>query len=140
MGYRLVKYSFELGENQQIDASIQIPKEPRSVFYGVVVDEFDKPIKNAVVKLLIEDCNKKRLEPVTHAFTDEDGEFLFGPLCPHVKYVIKVWKNHVKPIKINVPTDGCNEECLKKVSLDTVENDHEEDISSISKIILDEDD
>lgn len=112
MGYRMVKFNVTPEENEQIDAVIKVPNETRSVFHGVVIDKHNRPIHNAVVKLLIMDCKNKHLEPVTHTFTDEDGEFLFGPLCAHVQYVIKIWTNHVKTREIVICPDECEKECL----------------------------
>ncbi len=95
MGYKLTKFSIVPCENEQIDAVIKVCKENRSVFYGVVLDECDEPIEDAVVKLL--EINEEGcLESKYHTFTDEDGEFLFGPLNPGVEYVIKVWIKHEK--------------------------------------------
>lgn len=112
MGYRMVKFNVTPEENEQIDAIIKVSEETRSVFHGIVIDKCNRPIHNAVVKLLIMDCKNKHLEPVTHTFTDENGEFLFGPLCAHVQYVIKVWTNHVKTREIVICPDECEEECL----------------------------
>lgn len=112
MGNRMVKFSFQPGENEQIDAVIKVPEETRSMFHGFVIDECNKPIKNAVVKLLVEDCTNKHLELVTHTFTDGNGEFVLGPLCAHVKYVIKVWNNHVKTRQIVIKPDECEEKSI----------------------------
>jgi uncharacterized GH25 family protein len=113
MGNRMVKFNFQPGENEQIDAVIKVPQETRSVFHGFVIDENNKPIKNAVVKLLIEDSTNKRFQPVTHTFTDSNGEFALGPLCAHMKYVIKIWDNNVKTKQIVIKPDECEEECIK---------------------------
>jgi hypothetical protein len=98
MGYKLVKFNFVPGENEQIDAIIRVPKEPRSIIHGLVVDEHNKPLKDAVVKLYKQkNCDdNKSLEPLTHTFTDDNGNFIFGPLCPDIKYTIKIWVDHVK--------------------------------------------
>lgn len=54
---------------------------------------------------------------VTQYFTDDEGEFVFGPLCPGKKYAIQIWKDDVKHIKICAK---CHHEgkCLKGVELD----------------------
>ena len=33
-------------------------------------------------------------------FTDKEGEFVFGPLCPDRHYAIQIWANATKKIKI----------------------------------------
>jgi hypothetical protein len=95
MGYKLKKFSIIPCENEQIDAAIKVCKENRSVLYGVVLDECNEPVEDAVVKLL-EKNEEGSLESIYHTFTDEDGEFLFGPLNPGSEYVVKVWIKHEK--------------------------------------------
>lgn len=120
MGYKLVKFQFTPEENEQIDAIIKVPKETRSVIHGVVLDECNKRQKDAVVKLfrVCKRNNKVILEPITHTFTDEHGQFLFGPLCPHVKYVVKVWVNHVKTREIVIKPENCDKDCIGEDSCD----------------------
>lgn len=97
MGYRLVSFDFVPKMNEQIDAVITVPEEPRSVIHGIVKNSKEEVVKDAVVKLFkVKSSNKCDLEPITHTFTDACGQFLFGPLQPHEKYVIKVWIEHVE--------------------------------------------
>jgi len=110
LGYRLVNFDFKPEENEQIEAIIKMPREPRSVIHGIVKDDKDKIIKDAVVKLfeLPNPACPCDLVPLTHTFTDECGQFLFGPLSPRKTYVIKVWINSVKIRQVFVPPeDGC---------------------------------
>lgn len=98
MGSRLTRLEFTPGENEQIELVVKMAEEPRSIIHGIVKDHCDKIIENAVVKLFeIENpCNPCSLKPITHTFTDECGQFLFGPLSPCKHYVIKVWVSDVK--------------------------------------------
>lgn len=111
MGYKLASFNFTPCENEQIEAIIKVPKEPRSVIHGIVKDYHNRVVKDAVVKLFkIENtCNPCNVEPITHTFTDECGQFLFGPLDPNCKYVIKVWINHVKIRELVIKPDECND-------------------------------
>ena len=45
-------------------------------------------------------------------FTDKEGEFVFGPLCPGKEYALQIWVNDTKKIKICAK---CHHEgkCLK---------------------------
>lgn len=45
-------------------------------------------------------------------FTDKEGEFVFGPLCPDRKYALQIWANTTKKIKVCAK---CHHEgkCLK---------------------------
>jgi hypothetical protein len=98
LGYKLIHFGFKPEENEQIETIVKMPEEPRSIIHGKVMDNCDKPIKDAVVKLFeLPDpecpCD---LTPLTHTFTDECGQFIFGPLTPYKHYVIKVWYDDVK--------------------------------------------
>lgn len=69
---------------KQFDLEIVVPEDNRAVLFGIVKDCYKEPVKDAVVKLIEVDleCGKEERKPVTHTFTDKDGEFVFGPLCP----------------------------------------------------------
>lgn len=103
---------------KQFDLDIVLPEDDRGVLYGVIKDCHKEPVKDAVVKLIEVECNcgKEERKPVSHTFTDCDGEFVFGPLCPDRKYEIQVWVNRVKHIKV---CSKCHREgkCLKGVDM-----------------------
>ena len=75
---------------------------------------FKEPVCDAVVKLVEIVCKdgKEERRPVGHTFTDKDGEFVFGPLCPGREYAVQIWVNDTKKIKICAK---CHHEgkCLK---------------------------
>lgn len=58
------------------------------------------------------ECGKEERRPIGHTFTDCEGEFVFGPLCPGKQYAIQIWVNDTKKIKICAK---CHHEgkCLK---------------------------
>ncbi len=99
---------------KQFDLDLRLPEDNRNVVYGIIRDCYGKPVCDAVVKL-VEVCKDER-KPVSHTFTDKEGEFVFGPLCPHKSYAIEIWVNRVKHVKI---CKVCNHEgkCLKGVDL-----------------------
>lgn len=103
---------------KQFDLDIVLPEDDRGVLYGVIRDCHKEPVKDAVVKLIEIDCScgKEERKPVSHTFTDCDGEFVFGPLCPDRKYEIQVWVNKVKHVKV---CSKCHREgkCLKGVDM-----------------------
>ena len=103
----------------QFDVDIVLPEDDKSVIYGVVKDCKGRPVKDAVVKLIEVDCRKEKgaRKPVTHTFTNECGEFLFGPLCENKKYDVQIWVNNVKHIKICARPEH-ERECLQGVFLD----------------------
>lgn len=55
---------------------------------------------------------KEERRPIGHTFTDKEGEFVFGPLCPGKEYALQIWVNDTKKIKICAK---CHHEgkCLK---------------------------
>ncbi len=107
-----------IATGKQYDLDIVLPEDDRSVLYGVVKDCHKEPIKDAVVKLIEVDfsCGKPEKKPVSHTFTDCDGEFVFGPLCPDRKYEVQIWVNKVKHVKV---CSKCHREgkCLKGVDM-----------------------
>jgi hypothetical protein len=115
MGARLVKFDIIPKENEQIEAIVKVPEEKRSVIHGVVKDWKGNVVKDAVVKLFEVTGNAKSpvLKPVTHTFTDECGQFIFGPLCPNKKYTVKVWFNDVKIRDLVIAPDCHDGKCLQ---------------------------
>ena len=114
-----------LATGKQFDLDITIPEDNRGVIYGVVKDCCQEPVKDAVVKLIevICDCGKEERRPVSHTFTDEDGEFVFGPLCPNRFYEIQIWVDRVKHCKICTKVEH-DADCLKGVKLDCKKDEH----------------
>ena len=99
---------------KQFDLDITLPEDNRDVIYGVVKDCFKEPVTDAVVKLveIVYDCGKEERRAIGHTFTDCEGEFVFGPLCPGKQYAIQIWVNDTKKIKVCAK---CHHEgrCLK---------------------------
>lgn len=104
---------------KQYDVEINLPEDDRNVIYGVIFDCYHEPVRDAVVKLVELDCEKGEdiRKPVSHTFTDEYGEFVFGPLCADKKYAIDVWVNKVKTFKV-CAKGSRKGKCLKGVKLD----------------------
>lgn len=106
-------------EGKQFDLEVVLPEDERSVIYGLVKDCHQKPVKDAVVKL-IEVCKeygKEERKPVTHTFTDKEGQFVFGPICPDKYYELQIWVNRVKHFKVcaNCKHEG---KCLKGIDME----------------------
>lgn len=108
-----------ISSGKQYDIDIHLPEDNRSVIYGVIKDCYDEPVKDAVVKLIEvdKDCKKEERKPVTHTFTDKEGQFVFGPLCANKFYEIEIWANKVKHNKI-CTTCHHHGKCLKGEKLD----------------------
>ena len=107
---------------KQFDLDITIPVDDRDFIFGTVKDSCKEPVKNAAVKLIEVVCEegKKERRSIGHTFTDKEGEFVFGPLCPDKKYAVQIWANQTKKIKIcaKCSRDGY---CLKGCKQDRCE-------------------
>lgn len=99
---------------KQFDLDLRLPEDDRNVVYGIIRDSKGEPVEDAVVKL-VEVCSDER-KPVSHTFTDKEGEFVFGPLCPNKSYSIEIWVNKVKHVKICKVCEHKGK-CLKGVDL-----------------------
>ncbi len=108
-----------IASGKQFDLDIRLPEDNRNVIYGVIKDCYGDPVCDAVVKLIeiVYDCGKEERRPVSHTFTDKDGDFVFGPLCANKVYAIEVWVDNVKHCKI---CTSCKHEgkCLKGVKME----------------------
>ena len=110
----IVDIDGSIEHGKQFDLELKLPEDNRNVVYGLVKDNYGLPVCDAVVKL-VEVCDDDR-KPVSHTFTDKEGEFVFGPLCPHKSYAIEIWANKVEHVKI---CKVCNKDknCLKGIDL-----------------------
>lgn len=115
-----------LATGKQFDLEITLPEDNRSVIYGVVKDCYQDPVSDAVVKLIevVCECGKEERRPVSHTFTDENGEFVFGPLCANRFYEIEIWVDYVKHCKICKKVER-DTKCLKGIKLDCKDFDHD---------------
>ena len=70
----------------QYDLEAKIIEDNRAAIFGIVKDSYGDPIRDAVVKLIevTKECGKEERLPVSHTFTDKEGEFVSGPLCPEI--------------------------------------------------------
>ena len=100
---------------KQFDIDVKVPKDNRNVVFGTVRDDYGDPIKDAVVKLIEVEkmLGKEERKPVSHTFTNENGEFLFGPICPNKNYDIQIWVDRVKHVKICRICKPKKQDCLK---------------------------
>ena len=105
---------------KEFDLEIKLPEDNRNVIFGVVKNCYNEPIEDAVVKLIevVYNYGKKERLPVTHTFTDKEGEFVFGPLCPGKEYALEIFVNDVKHIKICAKGKKRDEKCLKGIKID----------------------
>lgn len=104
-----------IADGKQFDLDISLPKDNRNVIFGTIKNAYKEPVEDAVVKLVEikygKDGRKERL-PISHTFTNEDGEFVFGPLCSDKEYGIVIWVNDVRHYKICARIEK-DKDCLR---------------------------
>ncbi len=104
-----------LANGKQFDLDITLPKDGRNVIFGVIRNSYKEPVKDAVVKLIEIKCGKDGKYdrvPVSHTFSNDNGEFVFGPLCPDKEYAITIWADDVRHYKMYAKIDR-DDDCLK---------------------------
>lgn len=123
-----------ISTGKQFDIDITLPEDNRSVIYGIIKDCYDEPVQDAVVKLIEVEkiCGKEERKPVSHTFTDKNGEFVFGPLCDNKFYEVQIWASNVKHSKI-CTTCHHKGKCLKGVKLDCDYEDKKDDCKNDCK-------
>lgn len=122
-----VDFNGVISNGKQFDIEVKIPEDDRDVIFGIVKDSCGDPIANAVVKLIEVEkkLGKYERKPVSHTFTNNEGEFVFGPLCPNRHYSIDLWVNKVKHVKI-CHISKHKGECLKGENLKCDKYDDDE--------------
>ena len=114
-----IKVDGFIEKGKQFALEINLPEDNRDVIFGIIRDCYKEPVEDAVIKLIevSHDSGKEERKPVSHTFTDKDGEFVFGPLCPDKKYELQIWADKVRHCKqcIDCKRHG---KCLKGVKLE----------------------
>jgi hypothetical protein len=84
-----IKFAFSTENTDRVEAVVSAPKEQRCVLHGTVYDTEGQRVPDAVARLFLRE--EGRLVPAGDAFTDADGEFVFGPLLADRDYMVKVY-------------------------------------------------
>lgn len=114
MGEQLIKFQSSTYGDRHIDATIETGDDKRGVIYGRVINKRNKPVCDAVVKLVIlkDPSDPLSILPITHTFTDEYGQFLFGPLPPDKTYLIKIWYDDIYVWTAHVEEKEARHSCI----------------------------
>ena len=118
--FPVVKVDGFIEKGKQFDLEIVVPHDDRNVIYGVLKDEHGDVIQDAVIKLIevIMKYGEDERRPVSHTFSDKNGEFVFGPLCPEASYEIQIWVDRVKHIKVCEDCPVRKKRCLRGTKLE----------------------
>ena len=89
------KFYFRPGQGEQIETSVTLRQDTRSAIHGYIKNADGEVFSDAAV-LLFESEDQKAPRLISHMFTDEFGQFMFGPLDPGKLYLVKVFKNTMR--------------------------------------------
>lgn len=84
-------------ENELIETVVHIRPDPRPALLGSVVGTDGKPVDSALVAVYQSGGSEAPDVPVGSLYTDEFGQFAFGPLEPGKLYLVRVYKNGGQP-------------------------------------------
>ena len=89
------KFFFRPGKGEQIETTVRLLPDSRSAVYGTIRDAGGAPIRDAAV-FLFESPEEGEPRLVSRMFTDERGQFLFGPLDPGTLYLAEVFSGELR--------------------------------------------
>ena len=87
----MTKFYFRPGDREWIDTTVHISPDTRSAIHGIVRDAGENPVADALVMLF--SGGRETLRPVGQMFTDQSGQFFFGPLESGQLYLVQIYKN-----------------------------------------------
>jgi protocatechuate 3,4-dioxygenase beta subunit len=90
------KFYVRPGENERIETAVRLDPEARSTIHGTVRDKDGRPLEDAAVLLFVTGNHPDELRLFSQTFTDDNGQFFFGPLEPGRLYLVKLFQNAVK--------------------------------------------
>lgn len=79
-------------ENELIETVVHIKPDPRPALIGSVVDPAQRPVAGALVCVYESGDDTAPDKPIGSLYTDETGQFAFGPLEPARLYIVRVSK------------------------------------------------
>lgn len=93
------KFYFRPAEGEHIETTVSVEAEKAAAVFGTVKNKAGAVQADALV-LLFRASEEKKL--IDRQFTDEDGQFFFGPIEGGVLYLIKIYKNDIKIRELEV--------------------------------------
>lgn len=88
-----------------IETLLQLEPDKHSILCCTVKGKDGKPVSGALALLLSGTQNHEQLTLLQQSFTDDSGQFVFGPLEPDTLYQIKVFKNSIKLRELEISTE-----------------------------------
>lgn len=88
------KFYFRPDRGEQVQVMLTVSDEPHAAVCGTVIDQDGCAVQDAVAILYT--CDATEPQPVAGVCTDDDGQFVFGPLEGGRLYMIKVFHNDLQ--------------------------------------------
>ncbi len=88
-----------------IETLMQLEPDRRSAVCCTVLDKKGAVVPDALALLFRPSQETEKAVLIQQTFTDEAGQFIFGPLESETLYVIKVFKNGVKLRELEIVAD-----------------------------------
>lgn len=79
-------------ENERVETTVHIHPDRRPALLGTVLDTAGRPVTAALVAVYRSGGAEAPDTPVGSLYTDELGQFAFGPLEPDQLYQVRVFK------------------------------------------------
>jgi protocatechuate 3,4-dioxygenase beta subunit len=98
----VARFYFKPAEGEHIETTVKIEQEKAAAICGTVRDRDGTSVEGALVLLFKSGQDKKLID---RQFTDEEGQFSFGPIEGNILYLIKVYKNSVKIRELEIIAD-----------------------------------
>lgn len=98
----VAKFYFKPMEGEHVETTVKIEQEKAAAVCGTVRDKTGAVVEGALVLLFSSGQTKKLID---RQFTDDDGQFSFGPIEGNVLYLIKVYKNSIKIRELEIIAD-----------------------------------
>ncbi|MFA6939938.1 MAG: hypothetical protein WCQ54_03010 [Clostridiaceae bacterium] len=118
-----VQFKINPETNKGYQRKFVIKEDNRAIIDGIILDNDNNPIADAIVKLYIMNKETDILEPISYTFSDEYGEFAFGPVNTANNYLIKVWHNIKEASQTKIKLEPVSDltTFLNEANLDTAE-------------------
>ena len=88
------KFYFRPDHGERVQATLTVSGEPRAAICGTVIDRDGSIVRDAVAVLYL--CDAAEPQPIAGLCTDDDGQFVFGPLEGGKLYMIKIFHNDLQ--------------------------------------------
>ncbi len=98
----VAKFYFKPAEGEHVETTVNIEHEKSAAVCGTVRDKEGATVEGALV-LLFRSGQETKL--IDRQFTDDEGQFSFGPIEGNVLYLIKVYKNSIKIRELEIIAD-----------------------------------